>query len=230
MADFYPVLSRAVARLEDNTEEARRELFERARTIAVAQLRRQDPSKSAREIEHELAALETAIRRVELESRAHPAPEPTRPAQARATVNRSSAVNDRKDATPRGSAATTRQESAPPANTLPQDTGIGTDGPQAISATNEMTAMAKSLGTMLAGIAFTVGAMTLIGVVYVRGLVLVENGVIDYSVLLAEVVILLGLFIALPFAVFRNPRIASAIDYLVKLIYSALRRSLEFSR
>ena len=96
--------------------------------------------------------------------------------------------------------------------------------------TNEMTAMVRSLGTMLAGIAFSVGAMALIGVVYVRGLVLVENGVIGYPLLLGEVVILLGLFIALPFAVFRNPRIASAIDYGVKLIYAALRRSLEFSR
>lgn len=229
MADFYPVLSRAVSRLEDNTQEARQELFARARTIAVAQLRKQEPPISAKEIERELAALETAIRRVEAESRPHPAQELVRPAQARATVNRSSPVNDRKATAPTRSATTTKRESAQP-KTPPKGAASGTEAPQVISTTNEMTAMAKSLGTMLAGIAFCVGAMALIGVVYVRGLVLIENGVIGYPVLLGEVVILLGLFIALPFAIFRNPRIASAIDYLVKLIYSALRRSLEFSR
>jgi len=68
MADYYPVLARAVSRLAINDAQARREVYERAQTIVIAELRRQDPQKSAPEIMRELAALETAIRRVEVES------------------------------------------------------------------------------------------------------------------------------------------------------------------
>jgi hypothetical protein len=68
MADYYPVLARAVSRLAINDAQARREIYERAQTIVIAELRRQDPQKSAPEIMRELAALETAIRRVEVES------------------------------------------------------------------------------------------------------------------------------------------------------------------
>jgi len=68
MADYYPVLARAVARLSINNAQARRDIYERAQTIVIAELRRQDPQKSAPEIMRELAALETAIRRVEAES------------------------------------------------------------------------------------------------------------------------------------------------------------------
>jgi hypothetical protein len=230
MADFYPVLSRAVSRLDNNTQEARYELFARARTIAAAQLRSKDPPLAAKDIARELAALDAAIRKIEAESRPRPSRGPVRPAPASAPVNRSAAVNQRKEATPARAAATKKQESAAPAKAPPKDVPTDTEVPHMISMATEMTAMSRSLGTMMAGVAFSVGALALIAVVYVRGLVLVENGIIGYPLLLGEVVLLLGLFSALPFVVFRNPRVASAIDYLVKLIYSALRRSLEFSR
>ena len=68
MADYYPVLARAGSRLASNDAQARREVYERAQAIAVAELRRQDLQISAPEIMRELAALETAIRRVEVES------------------------------------------------------------------------------------------------------------------------------------------------------------------
>ena len=67
MADYYPVLARAVSRLAINDAQARREVYERAQAIVVAELRRQDLQISAPEIMRELAALETAIRRVEAE-------------------------------------------------------------------------------------------------------------------------------------------------------------------
>ena len=67
MADYYSVLSRAVVDLETGDHSAREELYERARSIIVAELRKQNPSISALAITREQAALEAAIRRLETE-------------------------------------------------------------------------------------------------------------------------------------------------------------------
>jgi hypothetical protein len=68
MADYYPILARAVSRLATNNPQARQEVYEHARTILVAQLRSQDPELSALNIMSERVALEGAILRVETES------------------------------------------------------------------------------------------------------------------------------------------------------------------
>jgi hypothetical protein len=68
MADYYPLIARAVAGLEKNTGEARRALYERARTALVAQLRGVQPPLSETDITRERLALEEAIRKVEAEA------------------------------------------------------------------------------------------------------------------------------------------------------------------
>jgi hypothetical protein len=68
MADYHPILARAVSRLATNNAQARHELYEHARTILVAQLRSQDPKASDLNIMSEQVALEGAILRVETES------------------------------------------------------------------------------------------------------------------------------------------------------------------
>ncbi len=68
MADYYPVIARAVLGLSDDTAQARRELYHRARAIVIEQLRRRDPDELMPETAQERAALEAAIRRVEAES------------------------------------------------------------------------------------------------------------------------------------------------------------------
>src|SRR5206468_9925120 len=68
MADYYPLIARAVAGLERNTGDARRALYERARTALVAQLRGVTPALSESDITRERLALEEAIRKVEAES------------------------------------------------------------------------------------------------------------------------------------------------------------------
>lgn len=65
MADYYPLIARAVAKLDRSTREARYLVYERARTACIAELHRQDPPVPDPEIEHERVALEVAIRRVE---------------------------------------------------------------------------------------------------------------------------------------------------------------------
>ena len=67
MADYYSVLARAIVNLETGDASAREELYERARSIIVAELRKQNPRISALTITREQAALEAAIRRLEAE-------------------------------------------------------------------------------------------------------------------------------------------------------------------
>jgi hypothetical protein len=79
MADYHPLIARAVAGLERNTGDARRALYERARTALVAQLRSVTPALSESDVTRERLALEEAIRKVEAESArqtlAEPAPQ-----------------------------------------------------------------------------------------------------------------------------------------------------------
>jgi hypothetical protein len=68
MADYYPLIVKAVAGLEKSTGEARRALYDRARTALLAQLRGVEPALSDAEITRERLALEEAIRKVEGEA------------------------------------------------------------------------------------------------------------------------------------------------------------------
>jgi hypothetical protein len=67
MADYYSVLARAVVNLETGDVAAREDLYERARSIIVAELRKQNPRISALALTREQAALEAAIRQLETE-------------------------------------------------------------------------------------------------------------------------------------------------------------------
>lgn len=67
MADYYPLIARAAAGLDQNTGENRRALYERARSALVAQLRGVKPGLEETEITRERLALEEAIRKVERE-------------------------------------------------------------------------------------------------------------------------------------------------------------------
>ena len=69
MADYYPILARAVCGLATNNAQTRHELYEHAREFLVAELRRRDPQISTSRIIGERVILETAILRLESESR-----------------------------------------------------------------------------------------------------------------------------------------------------------------
>ena len=75
--NYYPLLARAVAGLEENTAEARLTIYERARSVLRAHVRDHQPSLPASERMDEMLALEQAIRKVETEANLPPAaPEP----------------------------------------------------------------------------------------------------------------------------------------------------------
>ena len=90
MADYFALLSRAVASLDRNTRDAREGLYDRARSALQAQLRAADPPWSDADIRAEAAALDAAIRQVEFEIRRsavrgaqEPQNEPPRPSANR---------------------------------------------------------------------------------------------------------------------------------------------------
>ncbi|MBZ6077272.1 histidine kinase [Microvirga puerhi] len=65
MADYYPLIARAVEGLSDQTPEMRRAVYERARSALVAQLRSLDPPLSEADLQKESRSLDDAIVRVE---------------------------------------------------------------------------------------------------------------------------------------------------------------------
>lgn len=84
MADYYPLIARAIAGLDPSAPgEQRRALYERARTALISQLRSVQPALSEAEITRERLALEDAVRRVEADAvrraAAHEGPAPAGP-------------------------------------------------------------------------------------------------------------------------------------------------------
>jgi uncharacterized integral membrane protein len=67
MTDYYPVISRAVAALSENTVNTRRALYDRARAAQTAQLRRLDPPLDKKDFDQQCSSLEDAINRIEQE-------------------------------------------------------------------------------------------------------------------------------------------------------------------
>jgi len=73
MADYYPLIARAVEGLTEQTPSARHAVYERARTALVAQLRSLDPPLQEADIERERTSLDEAITRVEADYAPPPA-------------------------------------------------------------------------------------------------------------------------------------------------------------
>jgi lipoprotein-anchoring transpeptidase ErfK/SrfK len=74
MTDYVPLLARAIAQLHPNTGEARRALYDRARSALAEQFRSGDAKWAQADFKAESAALEAAIRRVEMEAARRAAP------------------------------------------------------------------------------------------------------------------------------------------------------------
>ncbi|WP_181708571.1 hypothetical protein [Chthonobacter rhizosphaerae] len=67
MADYYPVLKRAIGSLQTNSGEARRAVYEKARAALVSQLKSYEPPLTQAEITDQRLQLEESIRRIESE-------------------------------------------------------------------------------------------------------------------------------------------------------------------
>src|ERR1700716_1658000 len=75
MADYYPLIARAIAGLDPSAPgESRRALYERARSALLTQLRSVQPPLSESEITRERLSFEEAVRHVESEAAARDPP------------------------------------------------------------------------------------------------------------------------------------------------------------
>ncbi|HTO64367.1 MAG TPA: hypothetical protein VMM15_24300 [Bradyrhizobium sp.] len=118
MADYYPLIARAIAGLDPNAPgESRRALYERARAALIAQLRSVQPPLSESEITRERLSLEEAVRKVEAEAaqRARDAARPPgAPPRAGDALRRASARPGEAPAAGAGPAAAPRPRPATP--------------------------------------------------------------------------------------------------------------------
>ncbi len=76
MADYYPLLAKAVAGLPNSTPDTRRAIYDRARNALLGQLRRLEPPVPEADVERESGALEVAVARLEAELAPPPEPQP----------------------------------------------------------------------------------------------------------------------------------------------------------
>jgi len=215
MTDYYPFLARAVSRLAIDNAQARKEFYEHAQGILVAQLRRRNPQISAPEIMRERAALETTIRRMEAEflsisSHSSDGPPAPRPAAAVADNGHDARVRQKHST----------QDEAKARQATAHHEERDTSKTPTMNVPNDMSRIPESLGKMLFGIAFVAGMFAFIGVFYIRGLVWVSEHVIGYPVLLVVITLMVCLFIFFRLAIFREARIVSRAG----LTNSALRR------
>jgi hypothetical protein len=70
MVNYYPLVLGFIARLEDNSAESRKRVYENTRIGFLDQMRKHDPPLEEATIAQEQTALEEAIRRVEAEEMA----------------------------------------------------------------------------------------------------------------------------------------------------------------
>jgi hypothetical protein len=110
MTDYLPLLSRAVANLEN--PEARRRVYDRARQALLAQLRAMNPPLAEAEITRERLALEEAIRRLDQQAAAKA--EPAAPSPPPAAGAPPSAPQPRTAPSPRPPAPSPRPPAAAP--------------------------------------------------------------------------------------------------------------------
>jgi len=211
MADFYPVLADAVARLPHNDAQARQKLYARARAIFAERSRERGTQELA-------SALEAAIGRVEAE------------AQAKATAKSLTRILEvlqseapRTDAPPVSDRAPSAAAAASAAMAPPNL--IEADNPRPVDPTAELGGMPNSLGMMLLGIAYAVAAIAFTGVAGIRGAVWASEGLIGYPAMLAMMTITLALFVVPPLVMFRKISNLPTIGLLLRFIHSASRRS-----
>jgi hypothetical protein len=112
MADYYPLLSKAVAALDPNTPEARSAVYDRARAALGRQLASMEPAVSPAVAERELGALAAVIERIEREHGGAPPAMPAEPPPRSEAIARPQARGLRETRIPEPASAPLRPQVA----------------------------------------------------------------------------------------------------------------------
>ena len=143
--NYYPILSRAVAALPSDSEQARAVIYERARDTLADQLKMVEPPLSGADVAAEMWALEAAIARIS------PAPTASKPNRTDAVTE--SAVSDRPL---NGTANSPKSEGHPAARYLAEGMGTVQNGvarePSAHRGPSARTAMLARIAIVLVAI------------------------------------------------------------------------------
>jgi hypothetical protein len=132
MAEYYPLLAKAVAALPNSTPETRRAVYERARKALLGQLQNLQPPISPADLARETEALDAAVAKLEAEFAGKPVPGargvPPRP------ISKSPTPPSRPAPPPRPPIPTAAPPSGPKENGRPAPSPPATNGPVTRSA------------------------------------------------------------------------------------------------
>jgi uncharacterized membrane protein YhaH (DUF805 family) len=185
MHDYYPLINRAVAALEENTISARRRLYDHARSAQTQRLDRLRPPLSKNAFQQERFALEDAIHRVELETA-----DRQRPHTHQATTE------------------TKLQDADEP---LPDSLNVN----EARTPTREKILSIISSAAMTSVGVVVMLVLAAIPILLVFGGVWASEKALDYLVWPVNIAFLLCVLIFLPLSLFRATRFVSAIGFLI---------------
>jgi hypothetical protein len=219
MADYYPILSRAVSNLPHNTAWARKDLYDRARSIMMEQLRTVGIEDTSPGSLDQQEVFDSAVRRIEAEIRTHRVsaaeewpllPEVESPAaaqsQASKTAKHLSRILDalQSDETAGESRNAAGNAAFNGATARRAGAGVHVRQNRKTAVAEDPSQLLPALGKLLFRIAYGVMAVTSTAVVYIRGAVWVAEGFIGYPILFAMTAIAVGVFVVPPLTFFRG--------------------------
>jgi hypothetical protein len=192
MTAYYPVISRAIAALKENTVSSRCALYERARAAQIAQLRRLEPPLVKTDFDRECLALEDAIRTVEEETIKSVAPL-KRQTKAAIEIKSVTKVDEIKSATTAESSTSSHSDKR--------------------STVQKIMAVLSNTTVTITGIAI-IGLFVVIPSVFIHGGAWVSAEALDYLAWPVDIASMFCILIFVPLSLFRATRPVSAVGFM----------------
>ena len=243
MADYYPVLARAISGLPSDDPQARRALYARARTIVTEQLRSGGHAATV-EVLREQAALEAAIGRIEAEAltarlslngktaappagrRVAIAPVERRVENTARSLSKILHAVQSEDTQSAGAPQQKAVNGATALSPAAESGAVVTSDDRNKKAASALGTAPSSLGTMLFDLTYVVAAFAFTAVIYIRCSVWVYQGIISTPIMLGVMAFTLALFVAPPAIIFRRTSRLPTIDMVLRFIHATSRRML----
>jgi hypothetical protein len=203
MPDYYTLIARAVAAIDTNTGEARRSLYDRARTVQLKQLQGLDPPLTESDIDRERLALEEAIHHVEADVVGERLLPPTSP-------------NSQKIA---------RDSLTPPQIKLSPSASCSNLSPRATiepkrreQKRQRALPSLKQVGAVFLAILGLIAAYIVVPILFhgaVQGIRWLSVNSIEYMIFAVEIAVAVCVLILLPLSFFRSTRAISASGFFI---------------